>query len=111
MMSEAVDRMLAARAYCKRAGVAEVPVCGMEDMPLVLHGIDGNRYIEVDGNIWMAVGGEGIVAYVGTSRHGGHMVLRPLFVKVDGAWINLVTGKARNWEPSCCAPVRGTEWQ
>ena len=111
MMTEAVDNVEAARSYCEQMGICEVPVCGMDDAPLVLHGVDGNRYIEIDGNVWMAVGGEGSVAYVGTSRHGGHMVLRPLFVKVDDTWLNLVTGKVRNWDSPGCVPACGTEKQ
>ena len=110
-MTEAVDNARAARSYCEQMGFREVPVCGMEDMPLVLRGVDGNRYIEVDGNVWMAVGGEGDVAYVGTSRHGGHMVLRPLYVMVDGMWRNLVTGKTRSWDAPGCASARGMEQQ
>lgn len=106
MMPEAVDYAQRARLYCEQVGVGEVPVCGMEEMPLVLRGVDGNRYIEVDSNVWMAVGGKGSVAYVGTSRHGGHMVLRPLYAKIDGMWRNLITGKARNWESPGCAPAR-----
>ena len=81
------------RAYCEREGIGEVPVCGMESLPLVLHGIDGQRYTEVNGNVWMAIDGASDVAYVGTSRHGGHMTLRPLFVHVDGAWRNTATGR------------------
>ena len=108
-MMEAVDYAQAAFSYCEQAGIGEVPVCGMEDMPLVLRGVDGNRYTEVDSNIWMAVGGEGIVAYVGTSRHGGHMVLRPLYVMIDGMWRNLITGKARSWDTFGYAPACGTE--
>ena len=110
-MQNAVDYAQAARSYCERAGIGEVPVCGMEDLPLVLRGVDGNRYTEVDGNIWMAVGGEGNVAYVGTSRHGGHMALRPLYVMVDGQWRNLMTGKARSWDRPGCALAHGTEGQ
>ena len=111
MMTEAVGNVEAARSYCERAGIREVPVCGSDDMPLVLHGVDGNRYIEIDGNVWMAVGGEGTVAYVGTSRHGGHMVLRPLFAKVDGTWFNLVTGKVRIGGLPGCVSAGGTEKQ
>lgn len=81
------------RAHCERAGIREVPVCGMEELPLVLHGSDGVRYAEVDGNIWMPVHGRDDVAYVGTSRHGGHMTLRPLFVRFDGVWRNTATGR------------------
>lgn len=97
---EAVDYAREARSFCEQAGIGEVPICGMEDMPLVLRGIDGNRYTEVGGNLWMAIGGDGCVAYVGTSRHGGHMTLRPLLVKLDGAWRNSVTGKVHDWAPN-----------
>ena len=44
-MTEAVDTVEAARSYCEQMGICEVPICGMEDAPLVLHGVDGNRYI------------------------------------------------------------------
>lgn len=81
------------RAYCERKGIREVPVCGMEELPLVLLGCDGRRYAEVDGNIWMPVDGDSDVAFVGTSRHGGHMTLRPLFVKYKGLWRNATTGR------------------
>ena len=81
------------QSFCEREGIREVPVCGMEELPLVLRGTDGLRYAEVDGNVWMAIGGRDDVAYVGTSRHGGHMTLRPLFMKREGAWFNAVTGR------------------
>lgn len=90
------------RALLGRRGIGEVPVCDMESMPLALHGVDGRRYAEVEGNVWMAPDRDD-VAYVGTSRHGGHMTLRPLFVKVDGAWVNTMTGRpveSANWELS-----------
>ena len=72
--------------------IREVPVCGMEELPLVLRGTDGLRYAEVDGNIWMPIGGRDDIAYVGTSRHGGHMTLRPLFVRAGNTWRNAITG-------------------
>ena len=81
------------RAFCERKGIGEVQVCDMEPSPLVLRGVNGKRYAEVEGNVWMALGGDSDVAYVGTSRHGGHMALRPLFVKVEGVWRNAVTGR------------------
>ena len=88
-----MDCAATVREYCERRGITEVPVVGMDDMPLVLHGTDGKSYMEVDGNVWMALGDSHEVAYVGTSRHGGHMVLRPLFVKLDGVWRNSTTGR------------------
>ena len=87
----------AIREHCERNGIREVPVCGMEELPLVLRGTDGARYAEVDGNVWMPIGGRDDVAYVGTSRHGGHMTLRPLFVKYDGVWVNATTGRVSDF--------------
>ena len=87
-----MDEVQLVRAHCEREGIGEVPVCDMNDGLLTLRGIDGNLYREVDGNIWMPFGGADDVAYVGTSKHGGHMTLRPLFVKVDGIWRNSTTG-------------------
>ena len=81
------------RSYCERKGIRPVPICGIDEFPLVLDGADGRRYTEVRGNVWMDVAGEGDVAYVGTSRHGGHITLRPLFVKIDGGWRNATTGE------------------
>jgi hypothetical protein len=81
------------REHCERAGIGEVPICGIEDAPIILRGVDGRSYREVEGNVWMPLGGDGDVAYVGTSRHGGHMTLRPLFVRVEGVWRNAVTGR------------------
>ena len=81
------------RSYRERKGIRPVPICGIDEFPLVLDGADGRRYTEVRGNVWMDVAGEGDVAYVGTSRHGGHITLRPLFVKIDGGWRNAMTGE------------------
>lgn len=95
---ECVERV---RSYCERKGIGPVPICGIDDSPLVLDGADGNRYMERRGNVWMDIAGEGDVAYVGTSRHGGHITLRPLFVKIDGVWRSVLTGKPSDfgeWE-------------
>ena len=71
------------RSYCERKGIRPVPICGIDEFPLVLDGADGRRYSEVRGNVWMDVAGEGDVAYVGTSRHGGHITLRRRLEKRD----------------------------
>ena len=98
-----MDCAQAVRAHCERAGIREVPVCGIDEFPVTLTGVDGRRYVEVTGNVWMDVAGTGDVAYVGTSRHGGHIALRPLFVKMDGEWRNALTGKLSDfgsWQPA-----------
>lgn len=92
-----MDEARLVRERCERDGIGEVPVCGMKDGLLMLRGIDGRLYREVDGNIWMPLGGGDDVAYVGTSRHGGHMTLRPLFVKVEGSWRNATTGQVSDF--------------
>ena len=98
-----MDCAQAVRAHCERMGIREVPVCGIDEFPVTLTGIDGRRYVEVTGNVWMDGAGTGDVAYVGTSRHGGHITLRPLFVKMDGEWRNALTGKPSDfgsWQPA-----------
>ncbi|MGN0078302.1 MAG: GAF domain-containing sensor histidine kinase [Coriobacteriales bacterium] len=41
----------------------------------------------------MEDGGAAEVAYLGTGRHGGGIILRPLFIKESGSWVNATTGK------------------
>ena len=65
----------------------------MEPSPLVLHGSNGHSYYEVETNIWMDTHGDGDVAFVGTSRHAGGIVLRPMFLNIEGIWLNAITGR------------------
>ena len=37
------------RSYCERKGIRPVPICGIDEFPLVLDGADGRRYTEVRG--------------------------------------------------------------
>lgn len=77
----------------RSSAAAEVPVCDMTDAPLRLYDKDGCAYKEVDTNIWMKADEPSDAAYVGTSKHGGGVVLRLMFVKDDGRWVNVITGR------------------
>lgn len=82
-----------ATEYVKAQGVGEVPICDMESDANLLYGVDGRVFCEVETNIWANRNRREGVAYLGTGRHGGGIVLRPLFVEIDGEWFNATTGK------------------
>lgn len=73
---------------------SEVGVVSIDRARGVLVGSDGRRYREWEPNTW-AVDGEDSpqVVYLGTGRHAGGIVLRPLFVYAAGEWVNATTGK------------------
>lgn len=79
--------------YIKTQGISEVPICDMENSGPLLTGIDGRSFYEVDTNIWADAEHDEGVMYLGTGRHGGGIVLRPLFVRMGDAWLNATTGK------------------
>ena len=58
-----------------------------------MRGTNGCLYREVDTNIWMNAQDDDGIAYVGTSRHAGGVVLRPLFLNIEGMWLNALTGR------------------
>lgn len=71
----------------------EVPICAMDAAQNLLYGADGMAFEEVTPNVWMSTGAERSVAYLGTGKHAGGIVLRPLFVRGDGgSWLNATTG-------------------
>lgn len=98
MWENGTDERANVRRVIAERDLREVPVCGFEGLRLV--GADGRIYHETAtarSNIWRSVE-DGSVIYVGTSRHHGGVVLRPLYVLVDGMWLNAVTGKpAPSW--------------
>lgn len=49
-------------------------------------------FFELNSNIWKERGSK--AAYLGTGRHGGGIVLRIMFVEVDGHWFNVATGQS-----------------
>ena len=71
----------------------EVAVCDIDAPGNRLIGADGRSSAEADPNTWVPETGFRDVVYLGTGRHGGGVVLRPLFVKRAGVWINVSTGK------------------
>lgn len=75
-------------------GIGEVPICDIDRAATQLVDGEGRRYREVATNLWIeAVPGTFFdVVYLGTGRHGGGIVLRPLFAKEDGRWRNVSTG-------------------
>lgn len=96
-----MDAVQAVAAYKERFDLGEVAVCGIHAGPSMLHGVNGCAYFEVEGNIWMSPDEEADVAYVGTCRHAGGIVLRPLFVKIDDVWRHAFTGRESDfphWE-------------
>lgn len=71
-------------------GVTEVPIVDMDYNKSLLYGSTGQVFREVSTNLWVTDDED--VAYLGTGRHGGGIILRAMFVKVDGEWVNVVTG-------------------
>lgn len=89
-----MDGASAMRAYLDSRGIAEVPICDMDRERFLLVDFDGRRYHEVKTNLWAEADNEARdIVYLGTGRHGGGIVLKPLFVKTNGLWINATTGR------------------
>lgn len=84
------------RASCPhdraRARIAPVAVVDMDRARNQLVGEDGRRYSEAEPNIWISADDPSI-AYLGTGRHGGGIVLRALYVHDGSRWLNASTGK------------------
>ena len=76
------------------ARAAEVGVVSIDKTRGLLVGSDGRSYREWEPNTW-ADSGEARpqVVYLGTGRHGGGIVLRPLFVRTSDGWVNATTGR------------------
>ena len=88
--------------YKQSLGIAEIPICGVEKGYL-LRSADGRVFREIKTNIWMDAAADtrktGNIAYLGTGRHGDVIVLRPLFINIEGEWINASTGKKSSFDP------------
>ncbi len=74
---------------------------------------DGSQFIEVESNVWAKVSdgpsarttpgdqankedngfSYNNIRYVSASHHSGGVVVRPLYICLDGYWINISTGK------------------
>ncbi|NTU89172.1 MAG: hypothetical protein HGA54_04595 [Actinobacteria bacterium] len=81
--------------YCEARGIVRVSVCGIDSVNRVLAGEDGRAYREIETNYWASEPEEtNEVAYLHSNLHHGGIVLRPMFVKIEGAWYSTTTGKA-----------------
>lgn len=79
----------------------------------VLVTADGNRFVEVESNVWAKVNSTRAdcdnannqsniktstlpvdnILYVSASHHDGGVSVRPLYVFLDGQWVNILTRK------------------
>ena len=89
--------MISARAvkmHLSSRGIAEIPICDMDRERFVLVDFGGRRYHELKTNLWTEADDDGQdIVYLGTGRHSGGIVLKPLFVKISGRWFNVTTGQ------------------
>ena len=77
------------------ATFGDVLVCGMDGEANLLFGEDGRTYCEIHPNVWADRDDEAFrVAYLGTSRHGSWIILRPLFVFGNEGWVNAGNGRS-----------------
>ena len=88
-----MDNSKVVAEYRHSHNIGEVPICGIDPATFEMKGTNGCLYREVDTNIWMNAKEDDGIAYVGTSRHAGGVVLRPLFLNIEGIWLNAVTGR------------------
>lgn len=81
--------------YCGNPMEAgDVLVCAMDREANLLFGEDGRTYCEVHPNLWAPRDAFACdVVYLGTSRHGSAIILKPLFVKMEHAWRNVISGR------------------
>lgn len=81
-----------------RAQIREIPIVGIDKQTYAFLDADGNRYYEVDNDIFVLDGvvEEGCIACHGSGSHGGHIVLKPFYERRGDAWVNLLAGVARN---------------
>lgn len=79
--------------YRKDHGIAEVPIRDMDREAFLLYGWDGRAFREVGTNIFAEVDERHSDAvYLSTGKHGGGITLRPLYIRVNGDWLNASTG-------------------
>ena len=69
----------------------EIPVVGIDKKTNAFLGSDGNRYFEIDNDIFVMDGviEEGRAACHASGSHGGHIVLKPFYVRRGNAWVNM----------------------
>ena len=90
--------LYAAGAACAAPTTGTTDTAGVANAPSTTDTADtadaaGKRaFFELNSNIWKERGSK--AAYLGTGRHGGGIVLRIMFVEVDGHWFNVATGQS-----------------
>lgn len=69
----------------------EIPIVGIDKKTNAFLGDDGNCYFEVDNAIFVKDGiiEEGRIACHASGSHGGHIVLKPFYVRENGQWVNM----------------------
>lgn len=75
----------------------ETFVVSVDKAGLTMTGDNGMVFHERADHLWSDVEGdaEGTVLWQGSAFHGHGIRLKPLFVRQDGFWINVFTGKVR----------------
>lgn len=73
---------------------SEIPIERIDKTTGAFLDARGNGYFEISNDVFVAEGaiGEGTIAFHGSGSHGGHIVLKPLYVRKDKRWVNMLTG-------------------
>lgn len=74
----------------------EIPIEHIDRATGAFLDAQGNGYFEISNDLFVAEGaiGEGTIAFHGSGSHGGHIVLKPLYVRRRKRWVNMLTGRA-----------------
>lgn len=92
--AETRETARAARRWCEEQGVAPVRICGIDAGRGLLEAEGGELFHEVATNLWAPLDRRAPRAvYLGTGRHQGGLVLRPLYADFGKGWRNISTGK------------------
>ena len=82
------------RAFRQTHDMIDIYIKGIDKEAHQLIDADGRRFEEIETNIWGETGIAREILYLGTGRHGGGVMLRPLFLRTSGGtWLNSTTGK------------------
>ncbi len=94
-MQSITDKTNPAREYQLRRGAREVPIAGMSKDKERLISSSGESFYELAcSNLWRSDDADKRdFLYVGTGKHAGGVVLRPVLANVGGHWINVFTGR------------------
>lgn len=112
--ASAARGLSAVRAFRRAHDMGDVYVRDIDKVLNHLMDARGRRFAEMGANVWGKVGArDRAILYCGTGRHGGGVMLRPLFLRVDeGTWLNATTGRPAPTSllgPACAASEPGCE--